>query len=186
MMVGMPIFAPRGNLEGPEPPHIHAGVFDALFGVSEMREAIDEALHVQRVDQADRTYPKETHPTKTKQKSREDREHDDGRFQPAPGRVHAAGQFRSPPLFIRSLSLIEPTHVGPPETALLRRRNVIGCVCYGMMQPVVSNPTCGMSGAVEDRPEYQNLLDYLIDLKGLVRQQAVIADRSAKPAESNE
>ena len=51
---------------------------------------------------------------------------------------------------------------------------------------MVSDPACGMAGAVEDRPENKNLLDELIDLERLVRQHAVIADRSAEPAESNE
>ena len=67
MMVGVPILAPGRNLERPKPPDVHAGVLDALFGVSEMREAIDEALHVQRVNQTDRTDPKKTHPAKAEQ-----------------------------------------------------------------------------------------------------------------------
>ena len=57
MMVRVPIFAPGGNLEGAKPPYVHAGVLDALFGMSEMREAIDEALHVQGVDQTNRADP---------------------------------------------------------------------------------------------------------------------------------
>src|ERR1700722_5880177 len=63
MMVGVPILSPGGDLERTQPPHVHAGILDALFGMSEMRQAIDKALHVQRIDKANRANPKETHPT---------------------------------------------------------------------------------------------------------------------------
>ena len=43
-----------------------------------------------------------------------------------------------------------------------------------------------MAGTVENRPEDKNLLDKFIDLECFVRQQAVIADRSAEPSERNE
>jgi hypothetical protein len=125
MMICVPILAPGGNLERTKPPHVHAGVLDALFGMSEMREAIDEALHVQRVHQANRADPKETHPPETKEQSREDRKNDDGSFQPAPHRVYAAGQFGSPAFFIRRLRLIQPAQVSPPETALFGTGNIV-------------------------------------------------------------
>ena len=69
VMVRVPILAPSSDLERTKPPYVHAGILDALFGMSEVREAIDEALHVQRVDQANRADPKETHPAEAQQGS---------------------------------------------------------------------------------------------------------------------
>src|SRR5580692_6910710 len=150
MMVGMPVFAPGRDLERTEPPHVHAGILDAFFGMSEMGEAIDQALHVQRVNEADRANPKKAHPTETEQKSGEDRENDHGSFKLAPRRVHAAGQLRSPPLLISGLRLIEPTQVRPPEATLLGTRNIVRSVRHGMMKAVVGDPTCGMAGTIEN------------------------------------
>ena len=183
MMVGVPILAPGGNLEGPEPPHVHAGVLDAFFGVSEMSEAVYEALHVQRINQANRADPEKPHPTEAEQNSREERENDDWSFEPAPCGVHALGQFRSPPLFIRGLRLIEPAQVSPPEAALFGTGNIIRRVSDGMMKPVISDPAGGMAGAVENRSKDEYLLDNLIDLERLVGQQPMIANRGTEPAE---
>jgi hypothetical protein len=43
-----------------------------------------------------------------------------------------------------------------------------------MMQAVVSDPTRGVAGTVEDGPENQKLLDEAVQLKSTVCQQAVI------------
>src|SRR5712692_7018684 len=45
VMILVPILAPSGELEWAEPPNIHTGV--AFLGVTQMREAVHEALHVQ-------------------------------------------------------------------------------------------------------------------------------------------
>lgn len=186
MMIGVPVFTPGRDLERTEPPHVHAGVLDALFGMSEVREAIDQALHVQRVNQANRADPKETHPTKTEQKPGEDRENNYGSFELAPRRIHAAGQFGSPALLISGLRLVEPAEMRPPEAALLGAGNIVRSVRDGMMKAMVRDPACGMTGTIENRPKDENLLDKLIDLKGLVGKQPVIANRSAEPAEGDE
>jgi hypothetical protein len=186
MMVGVPVFTPGRDLEGTEPPHVHAGVLDAFFGVAEMREAIYEALHVQRIDQTDCADPKETHPTKTEQKSGEDRENNYGSFELAPRRIHAPGQFGSPALLISGLRLVEPAQMRPPEAALLGAGNIVRGVRDGMMKAMVGDPACGMAGTIENRPKDENLLDKLIDLKGLVRKQPVIANRGSEPSEGDE
>ncbi len=46
VMVLVPVLSPSRDLERTKPPYIHAGIFDALFGMSKMSQAIDEALHV--------------------------------------------------------------------------------------------------------------------------------------------
>jgi len=60
MMVLMPVFTPRCELQRTQPPDIHAGV--ALFGVSQMCEAIDDALHVQAIHQTNGADPEEAPP----------------------------------------------------------------------------------------------------------------------------
>src|ERR1700732_1253658 len=60
-MVLMPVLAPSCQRKGTEPPNIHAGI--ALFDMVEMREAVHQALHVQRVDQADSAHPEKAHPS---------------------------------------------------------------------------------------------------------------------------
>src|SRR5579859_954795 len=78
MVVRVPILAPSGYLERAEPPDIHARIVSAFFGMPQMGEAIDEALHVQRIDQPDRSNPEETHPAQPEQQSGKDRYHNHG------------------------------------------------------------------------------------------------------------
>src|SRR2546423_13912764 len=80
-----------------------------------MREAVHQALHVQRIDQADSAHPEETHPAETENQADADREDNDRRFGPAPDLVDAAGQFRCPALLVGGLGLIEPAKMRPPE-----------------------------------------------------------------------
>ncbi len=51
---------------------------------------------------------------------------------------------------------------------------------------MIGDPTCGMSGAVEDRPENQGLLNELVYFERAVRQQPVIANRGAEASECKE
>src|SRR5215831_7333774 len=60
MMIGVPVLAPSGELERAEPPNVLAGV--AVLGVAEVRKAIHQTLHVQRVDEANSTGPEKTLP----------------------------------------------------------------------------------------------------------------------------
>src|SRR5260370_36992632 len=103
-MVLMPVLAPSCQLEGTEPPNVHAGI--ALFDMVEMREAVHQALHVQRVDQADSAHPEEAHPAKAENQADTDRQNYDGRFGPAPNLIDAASQIRRPAPLFRGLSLM--------------------------------------------------------------------------------
>src|SRR5580765_3520707 len=145
MMIGVPVLAPRRDLEGTKPPYVHAGVVAAFLGMTKVREAIHEALHVERINQANCAEPKETHPAEAEQKSGKDRENNDGSFQLAPRRVHAAREFGSPAILVRRLRLIQPAQVRPPEAALLRARDVVRSVRYGVMQTMVRDPARGMA-----------------------------------------
>src|ERR1700686_3889229 len=105
-MVLMPVLAPSCQLEGTEPPDIHAGI--AFLDMVEMREAVHQALHVQRVNEADSAHPEEAHPAEAENQADADREDNDGRFGPAPDFIDATGELGSPALFVGGLSLIEP------------------------------------------------------------------------------
>src|SRR5713101_6262110 len=151
-----------------------------------MREAVHEALHVQRINEAHGAEPEETHPTEPQQGSAKEREKDYGGFKPAPYSVRTAREFRRPALLVRRVRLIEPAQMRPPEAALLGAGDVVRRIRYGMMEPVVRNPACGVAGAVEDRPEDQHLLDELVGLERVVRQHAVEADCRAQAAKCDE
>src|SRR5467141_1514849 len=147
-----------------------------------MREAVHQALHVKRVDEADRAHPEETHPAESKNQSNADREDNDRRFGPSPDFVHTSGEFRSPALLVGRLSLIEPAKMRPPEAALLGAGDVLGGISNRVVEAMIRDPARGMAGAVEDGPEDQNLLDDSVGLEGLVGEHAVIADGRAEAA----
>src|SRR5260370_5523047 len=81
VMVLVPVLAPRRQLERAEPPDVHAGI--AFFDMVEMREAVHQALHVQRVDQADSAHPEEAHPAEADNQAVIDRITYYGRIGPA-------------------------------------------------------------------------------------------------------
>src|SRR5579885_3342770 len=74
----------------------------------------------------------------------------------------------------------------PPETALLRAGNVFGSVGVGMMMTVIRRPGGRRARAVEHGAEGQKMFDDLIQLECVVRQQAVIANRSTESAEADQ
>src|SRR6266850_2252453 len=183
VMIFVPVLAPGGQLEGAEPPNVHAGV--ALFDFVEVREAVHQALHVQRVDQADGAHPEETHPAKAKNQANENRKDDDWCFGPAPNLVNAAVEFRSPAPLVGGMRLVEPAKMSPPKAALFRTGNIFGRVCDGVVQAMIRNPARRVARAVEDSPEDEELFDELVGLDGLVGEHAVVADGGAEAAESD-
>jgi hypothetical protein len=75
--------------------------------------------------------------------------------------------------------------MGPPETALLGTGNILGLVGSGMMLTVISDPTGGMTGSVEHRPENQHLLDETIGLQSFVREHAMVTNGSSESAKGD-
>ena len=73
----------------------------------------------------------------------------------------------------------------PPEAALLGTGDVLGRVRDGVVETMIGDPTCGMTGAVEDRPEDQELLDEAVGLYSFVGEHAVVADGGAQTAKGN-
>src|SRR5467141_833136 len=183
VMIPVPVLAPCRQLEGTEPPDVHAGV--AFFDFVEMRETVHQALHVQRVDEADGDHPEETHPSEAKNQAYKDGKYNDWRFGPAPDLVDAGVEFGSPALLVGGMRLIEPAQMSPPEPALFRTGNVFGRVRDGVVQAMIRNPARRMAGAVEDGPEDQELLDELVGVDGLVGEHAMVADGGAEAAEGD-
>jgi hypothetical protein len=178
VMILVPVFAPGGQLKGAEPPDVHAGI--AFFDFVEMRETVHQALHVQRVDQADGAHPEETHPAEAENQADKNRKNNHRRFGPAPDFVDAAVKFGSPPLLVGWMRLIQPPQMCPPESALLGTGNIFGRVGDGVMQAMIRNPARRMARTVEDGPEDQELLDELVCPDGFVGEHAVVADGSAQ------
>ena len=117
VVILMPVFTPGRKLKGTEPPDVFAGV--AFGDVIEMRQAIHETLHVQRVHQANRAKPEKTHPTEAQDRPDKNGQDNYRRFRVAPDPVNAAIHFGSPALPVGWRSLIQPAQMRPPEAALL-------------------------------------------------------------------
>jgi hypothetical protein len=184
VMVPVPVLAPGRQLEGAQPPDVHAGV--ALFDLVEMREAVYQTLHVQRIDQAHGAHPKEAHPAEAKNQADENREKNDRCFGPAPDLEDATSELGRPALLVGGLGLIEPAKMRPPEAALFGAGDILWRVGDGVVQAMIGDPSCGVAGTVEDRPEDQELLDESIGLESLMREQAMVADGGAQAAEGDE
>jgi len=104
VVILMPVFAPSRELEGAEPPNVLAGI--AFRDVIEMREAVHEALHVQRVHQTNRAKPEKAHPAETQDRPNKDGQDNYWRFRIAPDFINAAIHFGSPALPISWRRLI--------------------------------------------------------------------------------
>src|SRR5260370_37913811 len=74
----------------------------------------------------------------------------------------------------------------PPEATLFGTGDILRRVGHGMMQAMISDPARGMTGAVENGPEDQELFDESVGLERLVGEQAVIANRGAAAAKGHE
>ncbi len=116
MMVAVPVLTPSAHLKRSEPPDILAGIAVGMF--AEMSEAVDEALHVQGIDETDSADPEESRPTE--QSSAENGNDDHRNFCARPKFVNAAGEFGTILLLICGLRLVEPAKMCPPESAVSR------------------------------------------------------------------
>src|SRR5882724_650543 len=181
MMILVPVLAPGGELQRAEPPNVLARI---AFLVTEVREAVDKTLHVQRVDQADAAQPQQALPAE--KQSRDDREEEHRAFRVSPKSVRAFGQLRAPLQFVGGCGLIQPAKVCPPEAAMLGAGNIVRRVRQRMMMAVIGDPACRRARAIEHGPENQEVLDRFVYLERAMREQAVITDGSAEAAERDE
>ena len=70
VVILMPVFAPSGKLKRAKPPNVFTGI--AFRDVIEMRQAVYETLHVQRVHQANRAQPEKAHPAEAQDRPDKD------------------------------------------------------------------------------------------------------------------
>lgn len=183
VMVAVPVFAPGGELEWAKPPDVLARV-DAL-GESgfQVQKAVHEALPVQAVEHADSAEPKESGPAE-EEVSEAERDGHERYLDPGPDGVSRFHQVGAPLRHARRLPLVEPSEVGPPESAMTRARHVVDRVGVGVMVPVICDPCARSTRAVEDGEENKNLLDHRIQLHRAMRQSAMISDRGPHPAKA--
>ena len=137
MMVAVPIFAPGSHLQRAQPPDILAGI--SIRAVAQMCEAVDEALHMQRIDKANRAYPEEALPSQGS--SAKQREQDDGYFSVSPHFIDTLVEFRAPILRISTRRLIQPAQVRPPKPAMRGAGNIFGRIRLGVVVPMIGDPT---------------------------------------------
>src|SRR5215471_13226101 len=149
-----------------------------------MRDAIDETLKVQRIDQTNRTDPEKRFPSECE--SAKNRKHDDECFRAAPKVVFRLIEVGSPSLHVGRSRLIKPAEVGPPEPAVRGTRNVIRRVGFRVVQSMICCPVRGRTRTVENGPENEELLDNLVKLERAVRQITVVTDRRAQASKESE
>src|SRR5690242_8636885 len=106
--------------------------------MAEVREAIHQTLHVQRICQSDGAQPEESLPAQYESAQQGEGNH--RAFCQSPKSVHAASQLWAPSPAIRRRRLIEPSQMRPPESTLFRAGDVLGSVRLGMMMPVIGHP----------------------------------------------
>src|SRR5256885_15175670 len=140
-MIAMPVLTPCAHLQRPQPPHVLAGVAIGMF--AEMGEAVDEALHVQRINQTDGAKPEKSCPAK--QRAAEDRYDDHRHFCARPEFVDAAGEFGTILHFVCRLRLIQPAQMCPPESAMGRAGDVVWTVGVDVVMAMVGDPAAGRS-----------------------------------------
>src|ERR1700731_3465797 len=183
VVILMPIFAPGGEVKRAEPPDVFAGI---TFGdVIEVSKAVHKTLHVEGVHQTNRAQPEKAHPAKAQDRPNKDGQNNYRRLGIAPDFVNAAIYFGSPALTVGRRRLIQPAQMGPPEATLFGARNIVRRVGGRMMLAVISDPTGGMTGSIEYRPENQHLLDEAIGLQSFVSEHAMVADGGSESAKSN-
>src|SRR4051794_25812442 len=179
-MIAVPVLSPCAHLQRTQPPDVLAGV--AIRMLAEMSEAVDEALHVKRIDETDGADPEKSRPTQ--ESSAENGNDDHGYFSSSPEFVDAAGELGAILLLICRLRLIQPAQMRPPEAAVSRAGNVVGTVRVDVMVAMVGDPTSRRSGTVEHGPEDQKMLNKFIELKGFMRKRTVITNGGAQPTEN--
>ena len=71
VMIPVPVLSPRSDLQGAEPPDVLARVHAIRQSGLEVKEAVDERLHVEAVHQANGAKPEESGPAKQEVSERE-------------------------------------------------------------------------------------------------------------------
>ncbi len=122
--------------------------------LAEVSQAVDEALHVQRVDEANGADPEKSCPAK--QRAAEYGNHDHRNFGAGPEFVDATGEFGTVLHLVGRLRLIKPAEMRPPEAAVGGAGNVVGTVGVDVMVTMIGDPAARRAGSIKHRPEDQH------------------------------
>lgn len=181
-MIPMPVLAPCCELQRPQPPDVLAGVDTVRKSRLEMEETIHEGLHVEAIDQTERSEPEETCPTE-QEVAEGQGYHDQVRLHLGPEKISGADQVGAPLIHARRLPLIEPSQVRPPETAMPRAGYIVDGICVCVMIAMVRDPRARRARSIEDREENENLFDDDVEFHCTVGQSTMVTDRGAQAAQ---
>ena len=71
MVISVPVFSPCRDLQGAEPPDVLARVHAVRKAGFEVQQAVHESLHMKAIDQANRSKPEQSCPSKEEVPKRE-------------------------------------------------------------------------------------------------------------------
>ena len=180
-MISVPVFAPCRDLKRAKPPNILTGVDTFRKPGFEVKEAVDETLHVQTVEHPDRAEPKETGPAK-EEVTEAGRDGDKRSLQLGPNRISRAHQIRTPLLHTGWFPLIQPSEMRPPEAAVTRAGHIVNRVGIRVVVAMICDPSAWSPGSVKTCAENQNLFDNRIEFYCTMSQTTVITDCRAQSA----
>jgi len=76
--------------------------------------------------------------------------------------------------------------MSPPEAAMAGAGHILRRIRFRVVMPMVRYPQHRLTRCVENREEYENVLDYAVEPQRPVRKRSVIADRSSETADRSD
>src|SRR5881409_1962782 len=146
-----------------------------------MEEAVDHALHVQAIQQANGTKPKETRPAE-KEVAETERNCDKRDLHLCPEGVSSAHYIGAPLFHARRFPLVKPSQMRPPKPAVARTRDIVHGVRIRVMISMVRDPCARGTRTVKNRAKNQKLFNYRIEFDCAMRKVPVKTDRRSKTA----
>src|SRR3989442_15998610 len=104
-----------------------------------MKQAIHEALHMQAIQQANGTKPKETRPAE-KEVAETERNCDKRDLHLCPEGISSTHYIGAPLFHARGFPLIKPSQMRPPNPAMARTGDIVHGVRIRVMISVVRDP----------------------------------------------
>src|SRR5882672_3917105 len=126
-MISVEVLSPRCELKRSEPPDVPAGVHAGCETGFQMKQAVYESLHMQDVNEPDRTCPEQSRPAE-KEVTETDGRDDKRNLNLVPSHVSRPDHVRTPPFHRGWFPLIQPSQMRPPEAAV----PWAGYVIYGV------------------------------------------------------
>ena len=175
MVVFVPILSPCCELKRPEPPDVPAGIDTVCESPLQVKQAVNERLHMQDVDKPNRTNPEQARPAE-QEVAKTDGDEDERDLKLVPRHVSRPHDIGTPLPHRGRFPLIQPPQMCPPETAVPRAGHVVNGVCVCMMITMICDPRARRARSVEYCGEHKQLLDNGIQLNRPVGKCAVVCD----------